>query len=116
MRTEKERLLTRAWNVVETIESFVFLGVLVIVSLEWIGRWIRGYKKRASTREAHNKKRYVGMLKHAGGHHFYIPSSCDPNGLAKKFNAMAGTHRIQHLFLLQNISCVTELLCKIGCD
>lgn len=59
MRKEKERLLTRAWNVVETIESFVFLGVLVIVSLEWIewiGRWIRGYRKRASTREAHYKR------------------------------------------------------------
>ena len=57
MRKEKERLLTRAWNAVETIESFVFLGILIIVSLEWIewiGRWIRGYKKRASTGEAHN--------------------------------------------------------------
>lgn len=57
MRKEKERLLTRAWNAVETIESIVFLSILIIVSLEWIewiGRWIRGYKKRASTREAHN--------------------------------------------------------------
>lgn len=57
MNEEKERLLTRAWNAVETIESIVFLSILIIVSLEWIewiGRWIRGYKKRASTREAHN--------------------------------------------------------------
>lgn len=57
MSEGKVRLLTRVWNAVETIESIVFLSVLVIVSLEWIewiGRWIYGNKKRASTREAHN--------------------------------------------------------------
>ena len=72
MRKEKERLLTRAWNVVETIESFVFLGVLVIVSLEWIGRWIRGYKKRASTREARYKKRFIHDSKPNCGHNIGI--------------------------------------------
>ena len=45
MSEGKVRLLTRAWNAVETIESFIFLGLIVIVSLEWIGRWIYGKKK-----------------------------------------------------------------------
>ena len=48
MEKEKELLLTRVWNTVETIESFIFLGLMVIVSLEWIewiGRWICGHKK-----------------------------------------------------------------------
>lgn len=57
MEKEKEGFITRIWNTVETIESFIFLGIIVIVSLEWvewIGRWIYGNKKRASTGEAHN--------------------------------------------------------------
>lgn len=54
MAKEKERLITRIWNTVETIESIVFLGLMIIISFEWIGRWIYGNKKRASTGEAHN--------------------------------------------------------------
>ena len=48
MEKEKEGFITRAWNAVETIESIIFLGCIVIVSLEWIewiGRWIYGHKK-----------------------------------------------------------------------
>ena len=48
MSKEKERLLTRVWNTVETIESIVFLGLMIIISfewIEWIGRWIYGNKK-----------------------------------------------------------------------
>ena len=48
MDKEKEGFITRIWNTVERIESFIFLGLIVIVSLEWIewiGRWIYGNKK-----------------------------------------------------------------------
>ena len=48
MEKEKEGFITRIWNTVETIESFIFLGLIVIVFLEWIGwigRWIYGKKK-----------------------------------------------------------------------
>lgn len=57
MEKEKERLITKVWNAVETLESIVFLGLMIIISfewIEWIGRWVCGYKKRASTGEAHN--------------------------------------------------------------
>ena len=48
MEKEKEGFITRVWGAIETIESFIFVGLIVIVSLEWIewiGRWIYGKKK-----------------------------------------------------------------------